>query len=586
MRSLLAPLLLLGLSLVCLGGCRSGPPQEVPKWPQQVSKSTSEGEVAERTPLPFRLALAPLSLQFDPDARYQGEAKRYALRPDLRSLRQDLRKGLEAFGVFQRVAPRGPEGATPERVAEIAWDENDDLILEIEILDYHQAYIDHVNLGTWWVFYVGAVFPAWWVPVDRYGCQIEVQVRLKGVQGGPPLLEGNYLVRAEDKGIPQELRPFDRGFVGLLDVYALWNVWNSLDESNWRAIERLVAPHAWRELLLKIFDDLEERVAAPLRDAQRREATLRKIRKRFGLIVGVERYLDPRIGSAPHAAEDARRVRDLLVAPEGGGLDPKRDLQVLLDGKATKAAVLGALESLAERAAPSDEVVIYLAGNGASGIAPLASLSVANLGADIAPLGSASLAPVESGDPLELPSAEDSNGQGGDGVAPLTTIRGVFLTADARSGEPWASGLTLEELGLALRQVRAGRLLLVIDVGFGAAAEGGRTFALTTPEGAPLPELSPEAIALALGLEPGRAALLAAGPGQTALALPGAQAGLLTYAFDLGARGAADQDADGRVALPELSEYVRREVRGRAGLEGFEQEPLLIGAAPELGWPR
>lgn len=560
--------LCLGLVLLGFAGCRfEGAPAPAP-WPSEIAK---ERQGAAPAPLPFRLALAPLSLQFDPDARYQGEAQRYALTPDLRTLRRELRQGFEALGMFQRVAPRGAEGADARRVAEIAWAENDDLILEVELLDYHQAYLDHVNQATWWVFYVGAVFPAYWVPVDRYGCQIEAQVRLRGVQGGPPLLEETYLVRADE--VPQELRPLDREFVGLLDVYALWNVWNSLDESNWRAIERQVAPHAWRRLLLKVFRDLEERVAGPLRDARRREETLRMIRKRFGLIVGVERYRDPRIGGAPHAAEDARRVRELLVSPEGGGLDPKRDLQVLLDGKATKEAVLGALAGLAERAAPSDEVVIYLAGNGASGIAPVSSLGLA---ADLAPVGSASLAPLESG----------SLAPGGADTAPVTTLRGVFLTSDARSDAPWASGLTLEELGLALQRIRAGRLLLVMDAGFGAPEEGGRTFALATPEGAPLPRLAPEAIARALGLTPGRAALLAAAPDQTALALPGAQAGLLTYAFDLGARGAADQNADGRVSLPELSAYVRREVRGRAGLEGFEQRPLLIGGAPEFGWPR
>jgi uncharacterized caspase-like protein len=581
MRTPFAPglLPLLVILPLLVGGCRFDPAPAPDPWPQDLAKS----ELSEASPLPFRLALAPLSLQFDPDARYQSEGKRFALRPDLRTLRRELREGFEALGMFQRVAARGPEGANPKRVAEIAWSENDDLILEIELLDYHQAYLDHVNQGTWWVFYVGAIFPAYWVPVDRYGCQIEALVRLRGVQGGPPLLEESYLVRADEAGVPQELRPLDREFVGLLDVYALWNVWNSLDESNWRAIERQVAPHAWRRLLLKIFSDLEERIAAPLRDVERREETLRLIRKRFGLIVGVQRYLDPRIGSAPHAAEDARRVRELLVAPEGGGLDPERDLQVLLDGKATKGAVLEALDVLAARAAPSDEVVIYLAGNGASGIAPTPSQSVAtlDLASGIAPLGSASLAPLESA----VHAAA-----GGDGVAPLTTTRGVFLTADTRSDAPWLSGLTFEELGLALRKIRAGRLLLVVDAGFGAPEEGGRTFALgeggASDEGVPPPRLSPAAIAHALGLEPGRAALLAADSSQTALALPGAQAGLLTYAFDLGARGAADQDADGRVSLQELSDYVRREVRGRAGLEGFEQEPLIIGDAPELGWPR
>lgn len=567
-------------ALLCLWasvGCRFAPAPEPSPWTQDLALSALAPELA-REPLPFRLAVAPLRLGFDPELAQTQDAQRRALPPDLRELRRELVSGLQELGLFERVAERGREGEALGAVARQAWDARDDLILELELLDYHQAYLSHVNQGAWLTLYVGAIFPAYWVPVDRYGCQIELRARLFGPQGKAPLFEEVYRVRANE--VAQELRPLDREFVGLLDLYALWNVWTSLDDSNWRAIERQVAPHAWRRVLLRAFEGLEARVARPLRDEERREETLRQVRKRFALVAGVTRYQDPRLGSAPYAAEDAQRIAELFASPAGGALSATRGLTLLRDSLATREGILRGLSDLAARAAPSDEVVIYLAGKGASGIATVASDSLLAPSAatsgdsSAAPLESATQAPLEGGAPPERSPARQEG--------PRLGPRAVFLCADTQSERPWSTGLTLEDLSRALAKFRAERVLVVIDAGFGAPEEGGRTWELPREPG----RFEAAETLRALTLRPGHAVLFAAQPDQTALALPGPEAGLLSYALDLGLRGAADRNGDGRVDLGEAVAYVRREVQARAGLEGFSQTPLLQGALPQLGWPR
>lgn len=573
------------LALLSVAGCRFSPAPEVGPWEEEFAAGALAPEL-QRQPLPFRLAVAPVRLGFDPAEAFSQDPQRRALRPDLRELRRELQRGLQGLSLFERVALRGEDGQDLAQIAGQAWESRDDLILEVELLDYHQAYLNHVNQGAWVALYVGAIFPAYWVPVDRYGCQIELRVRLYGPQGELALLDEVYRVRANE--VAQELRPLDREFVGLFDLYALWNVWTSLEDSNWRAIESQVAPHAWRRVLVRAFEDIEARIARPLRDQERREETLRKVRKRFALVAGISRYQDPRFGSAPYAAEDAQRIRALLSAPAGGELSESRGLRVLSDGLANREAILSGLDELAERAAPSDEVLIYLCGKGASGIAPVDSQvslrAEATLQEGAGGFGSGGTAPLDSKTQaiLDAGDAVFMSGRLEGEVAPITTSRAMFLCADTRSEAPWTSGLTLEDLGRALGRIRAERVLLVLDVGFGAADEGGRTWEL----GGEPARLDPAALARALALRPGHAVLFAAHPEQTALALPGPEAGLLSYAFDLGVRGAADRDGDARVSLSELIDYVHREVLARAGLEGFTQEPLLSGAPPSLGWPR
>jgi Caspase domain/TIR domain len=89
----------------------------------------------------------------------------------------------------------------------------------------------------------------------------------------------------------------------------------------------------------------------------------------YALIVGIADYLH--IPTLPAAVRnDAREIRDLLVDPHYCGY-PSDQVTMLLDGEATRAAVIGALSWLAAHVHPSSGVLVYISGHGgrvASGI--------------------------------------------------------------------------------------------------------------------------------------------------------------------------------------------------------------------------
>lgn len=522
--------LAIGFALLCLtSGCRfSDPPMPGP-WGESLS---SERALPAEEPLAYRIGLAPVRLAYDPSELYRADPSRNASRPDTALLRRELRAALEASRLFSRAEPRGGEGEETPRVESLAWEENDDLLLEVELLDYHQAFMGHGDgYFPWLITYVFWIWPAWWMPGDSFGTEVSAEVRLRDVQGRhQPLLQERIRIRAEDVALT--LTPSERDWAGFLDFGALWNIQESLEDNNWKSIERYLGPRARRSLWKRVLQLLEERVAQPLR---RRSTELEaRVRKRLGLAIGVGTFADARLGGAPHAEQDARAMAALWSEDAGGGLEPERDLRVLVGEQATREKVLAAIAAVGSQTTPSDEVVVYLA----------------TLGTTLS----------EGEDPRVL--LHDSN-------------------RDALS----QTTLSLEALASALRSLPAGRVLLVLDASFGGP-QGGRTLSGTTtpPDSATL--------ARVLSLGPGRVALLAAQPGQAARALEAGEAGLFTQVVREGIAGRADLDRDGRVDLRELFAHAREEVSGRAGLERSEQEPLAIGL-PEaseglelLGWPR
>lgn len=82
----------------------------------------------------------------------------------------------------------------------------------------------------------------------------------------------------------------------------------------------------------------------------------------YVLAVGVDDYGDP-ARDLRFAAADARAVAAEMEA-RGGGLFERVEARVLLDGEATRAGVLAAVEDVAARARPEDTFVLYLAGHG------------------------------------------------------------------------------------------------------------------------------------------------------------------------------------------------------------------------------
>lgn len=538
---------LLAIGALLLSGCRFEGVPVPPPW---------QAAASER--LPFRVAVAPVRVDASAiAARHANVAGRHGSAPDAEGLRREVIEALRAERAFERVQARGTPASTPEGVREAAWDEGDDLILELEVLDHHQEYLGHSNYVGWFVVYASFVWPAWWVPVDYYGGGLTVRARLRSVQErAAPLLERTYEVAPRET--QQELTPSDRELAGFLDWGALWNVESSLEASNWRAIERAVAPHARRRFLEALLRDVRREVATPLLAGApaEREEVLRRVRKRLAVVVGVSAYADETLGGGAHASEDARALGALFARPEAGGLIEGRDLTCLVDEQATRSAVLDAIAAVGFRAATTDEVVIYVAGLGAA----LPASDDAATDAALAALGGA--AALGGGAPRSAPAV---------------------LLHDTRADDLGRTALLLSDLGRALRQIRAERVLVVLDTSFGASSGASRTLSLSGAE------VRAVDLARALDLAPGHAAVLAARPDQPARVLPGAQTGLFGEVLRAAIGGAADRDADGRVTAVEAFEHARAAVAGRAALEGFEQEPMALGlgdVAGGLAWPR
>ncbi|HVO10725.1 MAG TPA: caspase family protein [Vicinamibacteria bacterium] len=86
--------------------------------------------------------------------------------------------------------------------------------------------------------------------------------------------------------------------------------------------------------------------------------------RKYALLIGVGSYTFLPRNSLEGPPHDVRTLQRVLT--QDWGFDP-RDVVVLLDRQATKAAILGALDRLASETRPSDYVFVYFSGHGTSG---------------------------------------------------------------------------------------------------------------------------------------------------------------------------------------------------------------------------
>jgi hypothetical protein len=85
-----------------------------------------------------------------------------------------------------------------------------------------------------------------------------------------------------------------------------------------------------------------------------------------------------------------------------------------------------------------------------------------------------------------------------------------------------------------------------------------------------------------VGDVPGLATILASGAEEPALAPAHLGSGLLSFHFERGLAGAADEDRDGHVDAAEAYRYARRWVVAESALQGQLQTPRASGL--ERGW--
>jgi Caspase domain/TIR domain len=234
----------------------------------------------------------------------------------------------------------------------------------------------------------------------------------------------------------------------------------------------------------------------------------------YALIVGIAGY--QRVTRLPDAVRnDAQGVRDLLVDPRYCGYRPGH-VTLLLDGEATREAIIGALSQLAACAGPASSVLIYLSGHGGRVV---------------------------------------SGAFAGEYLFPVDTV----LASEETLARTAISG---DELTAALRAIPARKMLVVFDCCHAGGlaqpkganeAKGATTASETVKAG--LPDGYYERLASGRG----RAILSSSRDTESSYVLPGAPNSLFTQHLLAGLQGGA-ASADGLIGVFDLFEYVQPRV--------------------------
>ncbi|RMG19182.1 MAG: hypothetical protein D6731_00205 [Planctomycetota bacterium] len=488
-----------------------------------------------------RVLVAPVR-----DARGEAEPAelRSAMRLDAPALAAELRRALE------RVFPGGDEPSVEVAdptlpAAEQAWEGGYDLVLEARVRRWDAVFLD---TNGWWLpnalflaWYFWPIGPHWVIADELYGvdCDLELSLLSAGSERPLPLREPERRVRVrslapdeeESAGAADELLApprlalddLDRG----LDLFGTWTP-GDLDEEQWSQVGTLLEPIARRHAAVRGAAAVAKAVARFDRLDEREKERL--LAATHAVVVGVSAYAEPCAG----ADADAEAFAALLagdvpaLGPDGRPLDPQppreerrwappKNVALLLNGQARCANVLEALERVAARAQPQDQVVFYFAGRG------------------------------------------------------LRRSDGALALLPGGGDE---QPLLLSDLAAALRRVPARRRLVVFDADFQAGARG------VGPRSGP-PAGWPEALReLFLADASAGALVVATSLAADEEAQADAGHGLLTRYLVEGLAGAADADADG-LSYADLDRYLQERVVNYSEVACERpQRPRLLSLGP------
>jgi Caspase domain len=253
------------------------------------------------------------------------------------------------------------------------------------------------------------------------------------------------------------------------------------------------------------------------------------------LVIGVGANDNP-AWQIPVAAADAQALYAALVDPQGAAY-PAGQVALLRDEQASPAAISDGFRRIADRSGPNDTVLISFTGHGALG---------------------------------------------DDGLYYL----GAFGTQfNSQQQIVAGSGFSIADLFRALRDIRARRLLLIINACF--AGHAGTALAADLGRGSVIPDA--KALELARAHE-GWALLTASKASQFSYFARSGQSTYFGAALVESLRGAGASPSSSFVGLFELYTYVFRQVRQVVGGLGYTQEPVLtllqgVGPFPIARYP-
>lgn len=233
------------------------------------------------------------------------------------------------------------------------------------------------------------------------------------------------------------------------------------------------------------------------------------------LIIGIANY--------PHARKlseavirDAQDLAALLQSPARCAYDPRK-VQLLLDGAATREAIVAALDRLAGAASNEDIVCIYFSGHG-----------------------------------WRAPNDDES----------------YLLPVDGRRDALETSAIAAALLSERLNRIKAGRLLVLLD----ACHAGGAGIIKDAYGAAEVERTMGEPALELLAQGSGRAIIASSKVDETSLILPDARNSAFTTVLLNGLDGAADFQGSGVIKLFSLYEYIAENV---PSLTNGRQHPLL-----------
>jgi uncharacterized caspase-like protein/thiol-disulfide isomerase/thioredoxin len=246
-----------------------------------------------------------------------------------------------------------------------------------------------------------------------------------------------------------------------------------------------------------------------------REAVKPSGGRRFGVVVGIDRYRDARL-NLRHAGADAQALYELMVDPECGLFAPD-DVRLLRSEEATKEAIWRALSDVRRKSGPDDDVWIFYAGHAAPE---------------------------------------------GDGV--------YWVAHDSDVDDLYGTGVSQLQISDVLSKIQAKRVLTLLDCCHAAAtaAQNNRSR-----------HVMGERDLFKAFEGQGRVTLAASSGSQRSVELGEFGHGAFTHYLVEGMRGEADLDGDGVVTADELWIYLNGKVRDAARKAGNEQTPVRTGEA-------
>ncbi|MBX0330610.1 caspase family protein [Oscillochloris sp. ZM17-4] len=244
----------------------------------------------------------------------------------------------------------------------------------------------------------------------------------------------------------------------------------------------------------------------------------------YGLVIGVGEYSDPQ-WNVPIAERDARDLHAALTDPAVGGY-PTTQVELLCGVGASGAATIQALGRLAARSGPEDTVFIAITSHGALNERDLYTLATSD----------------------------------------AQFIDGKLIRV--------GTGLNIRDLANALRQIRAERLLLVINACFAGytSALASRGGLREEPAGTVIPNSGGDAL---LTSGKGRALITASRSDQRSYFHPDEPHSAFGQALIDGLRGVGVSPRSGYIGLFELYGRIYAQVSKLSASRGDRQDPVL-----------